>query len=160
MPRARSRFPRRSAGWAGGLPVGPVPGQAPGRQTQWLELRAALAEAAAKGGWPMICVNDRADLAILAAREGLAPWGLHLGQEDLPAGEARACLGWRGLHVGASTHAGWWAAVDPACDHPGLAPSGARPPRPTTPGPSAWRGLRAGCAALRARPSPPSPSAA
>ena len=57
--------------------------------TQWEELRKALAESLANGGWPWICVNDRADLAMLAAREELTPWGLHLSQGDLPAAEAR-----------------------------------------------------------------------
>ena len=76
-----------------GFPLVQFRGKPLDAPAQWEELRKALLEAAANGGWPMICVNDRADLVILAAREGLAPWGLHLGQEDLPAGEARNQIG-------------------------------------------------------------------
>ena len=135
-----------------GFPLVQFRGKPLDAKTQWLELRTALAEAAANGGWPMICVNDRADLAILAAREGLAPWGLHLGQEDLPAGEARALPGLAGLHVGASTHApGEWAAVDPACDHAGVGPFRGTPSKTDHAEPIGLEGLRAGCAALRAQ---------
>lgn len=119
---------------------------------QWEELHKALLEAAANGGWPMICVNDRADLAILAAREWLAPWGLHLGQEDLPAGEARNLPGLAQAHIGASTHeAGEWAAVNPACDHAGVGPFRGTPSKADHAEPIGLDGLRAGCAALRAQ---------
>jgi thiamine-phosphate pyrophosphorylase len=120
--------------------------------TQWKELRRALAEAAANGGWPLICVNDRADLALLAAREGLAPWGLHLGQGDLPAAEARQLPGLAGLHLGASSHgAAEWTGVDPACDHAGVGPFRSTATKPDHAGPIGLEGLREGCAAWRAR---------
>ena len=119
---------------------------------QWTELRAALAESAANGGWPQICVNDRADLALLAAQEGLPPWGLHLGQDDLPASEARALPGLAGLHFGASTHeAGEWSALDPACDHAGVGPFRGTATKADHSAPVGLEGLRVGCAALRAR---------
>ena len=60
---------------------------------QWTELAGALRAAADQGGWPAVCVNDRADLAVLASLEGLAPWGLHLGQARLAQlGHQRLCL--------------------------------------------------------------------
>ncbi len=120
--------------------------------TQWLELRTALAEGAANGGWPFICVNDRADLALLAAREGLTPWGLHLGQEDLPASEARQLPNLAQLHVGASTHApSEWEGVDAACDHAGVGPFRGTATKADHVAPIGLEGLRAGCAALRAQ---------
>lgn len=120
--------------------------------TQWQELRAALLAARDNGGWPLICVNDRADLAVLAAQEGLAPWGLHLGQGDLPATEARCLPGLAGCHLGASTHdAAEWAALDPASDHAGVGPFCATATKPDHAAPLGLAGLRAGCTALRAR---------
>jgi thiamine-phosphate pyrophosphorylase len=119
---------------------------------QWTELRAALAEAAANGGWPMICVNDRSDLALLAAREGLRPWGLHLGQDDLPAPEARTLPGLAEVHLGASTHAASeWESVDAACDHAGVGPFRSTSTKSDHARPIGLEGLQAGCAALRAR---------
>jgi thiamine-phosphate diphosphorylase len=121
-------------------------------EAQWEELRSALAIASDRGGWPLICVNDRADLAVLAAREGLAPWGLHLGQDDLPAAEAAKLPGLGGLHLGASTHGeAEWAAVDPACDHAGVGPFRATGTKQDHEAPIGPEGLAAGCAALRAK---------
>jgi len=119
---------------------------------QWTELKLALQASADNGGWPLICVNDRADLALLAAREGLAPWGLHLGQEDLPASEAVRLPGLAGCHFGASTHeASEWDTVDPACDHAGVGPFRGTATKPDHAAPIGLAGLRAGCAALRAQ---------
>jgi len=121
-------------------------------KTQWEELRKALQEAAANGGWPRICVNDRADLALLAAREGLAPWGLHLGQEDLPATEVRALPGLEGCHFGASTHEpSEWEAVTAPFDHAGVGPYRQTHTKSDHAEPIGLAGLRAGCTALRAR---------
>jgi thiamine-phosphate diphosphorylase len=121
-------------------------------RAQWEELHIALAEAAANGGWPLICVNDRADLALLAAQEGLAPWGLHLGQEDLPAAEARKLPGLTGIHLGASSHeAAEWSDLDAACDHAGVGPFRITPTKADHVEPIGLEGLRAGCAALRAK---------
>jgi thiamine-phosphate diphosphorylase len=135
-----------------GFPLVQFRGKPLDAKAQWLELRAALADAAANGGWPFICVNDRADLALLAAREGLAPWGLHLGQGDLPAAEALRLPGLGGCHVGASTHApAEWEAVDPACDHAGVGPFRGTATKSDHATPIGLEGLRAGCAALRAQ---------
>jgi thiamine-phosphate diphosphorylase len=118
--------------------------------TQWLELRKALGEARENGGWPLICVNDRADLALLAAREGLAPWGLHLGQDDLPAAEARSLPGLAEAHLGASTHGpDEWNAVAAPCDHAGVGPFRGTATKADHAAPIGLEGLRAGCAALR-----------
>jgi thiamine-phosphate diphosphorylase len=137
---------------AAGFPLVQFRGKPLDAPAQWRELAAALGEAAARGGWPAICVNDRADLAVLAAAEGLAPWGLHLGQGDLPAGAARALPGLAGLHLGCSTHhAGQWDEPDPACDHAGVGPFRATAGKADHAEPVGLEGLRAGCAALRAR---------
>ena len=133
-----------------GFPLVQFRGKPLGTGSQWEELRKALAESAAKGGWPWICVNDRADLALLAIREGLSPWGLHLGQEDLPASEARRLPGLEKCHLGASTHApGEWNAVDPACDHAGVGPFRGTATKTDHAPPIGLEGLAAGCAALR-----------
>ena len=118
---------------------------------QWAQLREALRAARDKGGWPLICVNDRADLAVLAAAEGLAPWGLHLGQEDLPHAEAASLPGLEGLRLGASTHGpAEWAALA-AADHAGVGPFRATATKADHEAPIGLEGLRAGCAALRGK---------
>jgi shikimate kinase len=77
---------------------------------------------------------------------------VHLGQGDLPAGEARKLPGLGEVHLGASTHeAAEWAAPDPACDHAGVGPYRATATRPGHAEPIGLDGLRAGCAALRGR---------
>ena len=120
--------------------------------TQWKELRRTLAEAAANGGWPLICVNDRADLATLAAREGLPPWGLHLGQGDLPAAQARQLPGLGQAHIGASCYkAADWTSVDAACDHAGVGPFRGTATKSDLAAPIGLEGLRAGCTALLAQ---------
>jgi thiamine-phosphate pyrophosphorylase len=116
------------------------------------ELRTALKESAANGGWPLIVVNDRADLAVLAAAEGLTPWGLHLGQEDLPPEEALQLPGLAGLHLGASTHRSEdWEAVSATCDHAGVGPVRGTATKTDHSEPIGFEGLAAGCAALRAK---------
>jgi thiamine-phosphate pyrophosphorylase len=135
-----------------GFPLVQFRGKPLDAQTQWAELRQALAEAAANGGWPMICVNDRADLAVLAAREGLAPWGLHLGQDDLPATDARKLPGLAEAHLGASTHDSTeWTTMDSACDHAGVGPLRDTATKADHAAPIGLEGLREGCAALRAQ---------
>lgn len=133
-----------------GFPLVQFRGKPLGAAAQGEELRKALAESAANGGWPWICVNDRADLAVLAAQEGLTPWGLHLGQGDLPASEARALPGLAACHLGASTHEpAEWEAVDPACDHAGVGPFRGTTTKGDHAPPIGLEGLAAGCAALR-----------
>ena len=133
-----------------GFPLVQFRGKPLDAKAQWVELRAALAEAAANGGWPFICVNDRADLAMLAAQEGLVPWGIHLGQDDLPATEAARLPGLGACHFGASTHEpGEWEAADPACDHAGVGPFRGTATKSDHAEPVGLEGLRAGCAALR-----------
>jgi shikimate kinase len=135
---------------AAGFPLVQFRGKPLGPAVQWEELRKALAESAANGGWPWICVNDRADLALLAAREGLAPWGLHLGQGDLPASEAKRLPGLADCHLGASTHEpAEWVAVDPACDHAGVGPFRGTATKGDHAPPIGPGGLATGCAALR-----------
>lgn len=134
-----------------GFPLVQFRGKSLEAAVQASELRKALEESHANGGWPWICVNDRADLAVLAARDGLVPWGLHLGQGDLPAAEARHLPGLGGCHVGASTHSSAeWSTVDPACDHAGLGPFRGTATKADHAAPIGSAGLRAGCEALRA----------
>ncbi|MFN8012416.1 MAG: shikimate kinase [Holophagaceae bacterium] len=119
---------------------------------QMAELRAALQASAGNGGWPRVVVNDRADLALLAAAEGLPPWGLHLGQADLPPSEAARLPGLAALHLGTSTHqASEWAAVDAACDHAGVGPVRGTATKSDHSSPIGFDGLATGCAALRAQ---------
>lgn len=135
-----------------GFPLVQFRGKPLDAMAQWVELRAALADAAANGGWPFICVNDRTDLAMLAAQEGLTPWGLHLGQEDLPPAEAVRLPGLGACHIGASTHGpAEWEAVDAACDHAGVGPFRGTATKSDHAEPIGLAGLRAGCAALRAQ---------
>lgn len=133
-----------------GFPLVQFRGKGVDLSTQWFELRRALRGAAEAGGWPLIVVNDRADLAVLAASEGLTPWGLHLGQDDLPPGEAQRLPGLGDLHLGTSTHhPGEWAAVDPACDHAGAGPFRATASKSDHARPIGLEGLRSACEALR-----------
>lgn len=114
-------------------------------------LRTLLDTAAAEGGWPRLVVNDRADLASRLAVEGLPPWGLHLGQGDLPPTEAVRLPGLQGLHFGTSTHHPLeWAAPDPVCDHAGIGPYRSTATKGDHAAPIGIEGLREGCAALRA----------
>ncbi|HJW08062.1 MAG TPA: thiamine phosphate synthase [Holophagaceae bacterium] len=135
-----------------GFPLVQFRGKPLDAKAQWDQLREALAAARDHGGWPHLCVNDRADLAVLAAREGLTPWGLHLGQGDLPAAEARRLPGLEALHLGASTHDdAEWAAVDAACDHAGVGPFRGTATKADHEAPIGVAGLARGCAALRSK---------
>jgi len=135
-----------------GLPLVQFRGKPLDVHVQYDELLTALKTSFDNGGWPMICVNDRADLAVLAAREGLAPWGLHLGQMDLPPSEARKLPGLVNVHIGTSTHnESEWSAVDAACDNAGVGPFRATATKADHEAPIGLDGLRLGCAALRSR---------
>ncbi|HET6331068.1 MAG TPA: shikimate kinase [Holophagaceae bacterium] len=121
-------------------------------KAQWEQLREALTTAHCNGGWPLICVNDRADLAVMAAAEGHRLWGLHLGQGDLPHAEARGLPGLGGLRLGASTHGPEeWGTLGAKVDHAGLGPFRATGTKPDHEAPTGLDGLAAGCAALRAK---------
>ncbi|WP_005031820.1 shikimate kinase [Holophaga foetida] len=135
-----------------GFPLVQFRGKPLDAREQWLQLRQALLESADNGGWPLIVVNDRSDLAVLAAQEGFAPWGLHLGQDDLPPSEARRLPGLEGLHIGTSTHdEAEWQRVDPACDHAGCGPFRGTATKGDHAEPMGLEGLRIGCGLLRAR---------
>jgi thiamine-phosphate pyrophosphorylase len=71
---------------------------------------AVEAVAAARPEGCLVLVNDRPDVALLAAADGV-----HLGQDDLPPRDARTVLG-RGALVGLSTHAA--AQVEAAAAEP------------------------------------------
>ncbi len=135
-----------------GLPLVQFRGKPLDAKVQYEELRKSLRQSNDNGGWPLICVNDRADLAVLAAQEGLMPWGLHLGQTDLPPSEVRRLPGLVGIHIGTSTHnEAEWASIDPACDHAGLGPFRATASKPDHEPPIGLAGLRDGCGKLRSQ---------
>lgn len=137
---------------AAGFPLVQFRGKPLDPEPQWRELRTSLECARDNGGWPLVVVNDRADLAVLAAQAGLAPWGLHLGQDDLPAAEALRLPGLADLHVGASTHNGSeWSSPDPRCDYAGAGPFRGTATKPDHAPPIGAEGLARACAALRAR---------
>lgn len=137
---------------AEGFPLVQFRGKPLDPAVQWDELRACLRDAHDNGGWPLVVVNDRADLAVLAVCEGLSPWGLHLGQEDLPPAEAKRLPGLADLHIGTSTHSdGEWSILDPACDHAGAGPFRATASKPDHAPPIGEAGLERACAALRAQ---------
>lgn len=60
---------------------------------------AAKIRAVTKGTSTLFFINDRVDLALAAGADGV-----HLGRDDLSAGEARRIAGERRLLVGLSTH--------------------------------------------------------
>ena len=135
-----------------GFPLVQFRGKPLDAKAQYEELITSLRQAHDNGGWPMICVNDRADLALLAAREGFAPWGLHLGQMDLPPSEARRLPGLERVHIGTSTHCQTdWASVDSACDHAGVGPFRATSTKTGHAAPIGLEGLRRGAAMLHSR---------
>ncbi|MCE1229129.1 MAG: thiamine phosphate synthase, partial [Firmicutes bacterium] len=99
-----------------------------------------------------ICINDRADLALLAVQSGFQPWGLHLGQGDLPPSEARRLPGLESLHLGTSTHGdAEWQEVDGACDHAGMGPFRATSTKTDHAEPIGLEGIHRGSVALRAQ---------
>ncbi len=117
---------------------------------QYDQLKRALETSKVNGGWPRIVLNDRPDLAMVLASEGLAPWGLHLGQEDLPHALAAQLPGLASLHMGASTHQpSEWEGVRAPVDHAGVGPFRATGTKSDHAAPIGFEGLSAGCAALR-----------
>ena len=103
-------YPVVDAALLRGRPLGPVVAAAVRGGGRIVQVRAkaaadaafltlaleAVAAARAEGG--LVLVNDRPDIALLAAADGV-----HLGQDDLPPRDARAVLGASPL-VGLSTH--------------------------------------------------------
>ena len=81
---------------AGGARLIQVRDKRPSDRARVADLSAALVAARPAGA--VLIVNDRVDLAIITGADGV-----HLGEEDLPAGVARRLLGPNRL-VGISTH--------------------------------------------------------
>ena len=81
-------------------------------------LAAARQIVARSRGRALVIVNDRADLAVLAGADGV-----HVGDDDLPAAEARRIVG-PGMLVGRSTRtlAEARAAIADGADHVGFGP--------------------------------------
>ena len=81
-------------------------------------LAAAREIVALAAGRALVIVNDRADLALLAGADGV-----HVGNDDLPAAEARRIVG-PGLLVGRSTRtlAEAREAIVQGADHVGFGP--------------------------------------
>jgi thiamine-phosphate pyrophosphorylase len=128
-------------------------------RAKWMEtpalkaaLRAALGQSQAGGGWPRLVVNDRADLASQLAEEGLAPWGVHLGQGDLPPAQAASLPGLGDCHFGTSTHnPSEWATLPGGCDHAGIGPFRATATKGDHAAPVGREGLAEGCRQLRSQ---------
>jgi thiamine-phosphate diphosphorylase len=135
-----------------GYPLVQFRGKPLSASEQWEELQAALSRARDSGGWPLIVVNDRADLAVLAAAQGLAPWGIHLGQEDIPASAAAKLPGLENAQFGGSTHnPGEWLAASAAWTHAGVGPVKATATKQLAYAPIGFDGLGIGCSALRSK---------
>jgi len=92
---------------------------------RFLELAKAFVAACASGDAVSI-INDRADIAVLAAADGA-----HLGQDELPPQAARI-LEKRPLLLGGSTHsaAELEAAIEAGFDYVGVGPCFASPTKP------------------------------
>ena len=98
---------------------------------QELRYLAVLRDACARHG-ALLAVNDRADVAYAAGADVL-----HLGQDDLPPGIARALLGPNPV-IGLSSHAEEEtaaAAVEPAADYFCAGPVWPTPTKPGRPAP-------------------------
>jgi thiamine-phosphate pyrophosphorylase len=97
-------------------------------------------------GRALVLVNDRPDLALLAGADGV-----HLGDDDLPPGEARRLLG-PDLLVGrtARSLAAARAALDEGADHVGFGPVFASATKPLDCGPLGLEALAAVCRSLGA----------
>jgi thiamine-phosphate pyrophosphorylase len=85
-----------------------------------LEAAAVARELCARAGVPFI-LNDRPDLVAAAGADGC-----HVGQDDLPVGEARALAG-PGAVVGLSTHSPAQIAAAAAADYFAVGPVHATP---------------------------------
>jgi thiamine-phosphate pyrophosphorylase len=109
-----------------------------------LRLARALAGLCRAAGVPFV-VNDRVDVALLAATDGV-----HLGQEDLPPREARGLLG-PGPLLGLSTHslAQVEAAAGAPADYLGFGPVFATRTKARADPVVGLDGLRAAAAASR-----------
>lgn len=83
----------------------------------FLELAAAVAEDAARAG-AVVIVNDRADVAAIAKAHGL-----HVGQDDLAASDARKVMGAEAI-LGLSTHTPeqWTAAASEPVSYIAIGP--------------------------------------
>ena len=94
---------------------------------EFLDLARRLREVCRDAGVPFI-VNDRAHVAQIVDADGL-----HVGEDDLPAAEARRLLG-AGKIIGVSTHSPEQAqaAIEAGASYIGVGPVNATPTKPTT----------------------------
>jgi thiamine-phosphate pyrophosphorylase len=109
-------------------------------------LEAARRIAALAAGRALVVVNDRPDLALLAGADGV-----HLGDEDIPAAEARRLLG-PALLVGRTCRTPEEArrALAEGADHVGFGPIFPSRTKPLAVPPRGLEGLAAACAATPA----------
>lgn len=93
------------AGEVDAIQVRPKPkgsSRAPAQARATLELARGVLDIVGTGeAAPLVLVDDRVDVAMTLWSEGVA--GVHLGQDDMPPGEARRVLG-PGPLIGLSTH--------------------------------------------------------
>ncbi len=108
-----------------------------GAELRYLEIFRRACEAHGA----LLAVNDRADVAYACGADVL-----HLGQDDLPAGVARAILGPEPL-IGLSSHReteARAASAEPAAEYFCTGPVWPTPTKPGRPLASAWSGTRRG----------------
>jgi thiamine-phosphate pyrophosphorylase len=109
-------------------------------------LEATREIVALSAGRALVIVNDRADLAVLAGADGV-----HVGEDDLPAAEARRIVG-PGLLVGRSTRTldEARAAIAAGADHVGFGPMFSTRSKEIAAAPRGLAALRAVAGALPA----------
>ncbi len=117
--------------------------EATGRELYSLALR--IGEMVRAYGGTLFLVNDRVDVALAAGAHGV-----HLGQEDLPVGEARKMMGAKAvLGVSAGSVEEAVAAEREGADYLGVGPVFPTPSKPDAGRPLGLEGLRAVRGAVR-----------
>lgn len=90
---------------------------------RFVSLVVDVAEALRGAGHAVLVVDDRVDVALAARARGAVVDGVHVGQQDLEAGDARALLGADALVGISAARAQDVAAVTPgSADHVGTGP--------------------------------------
>jgi len=97
---------------------------------QFVSLVVDVAEAV-RGTGAVLVVDDRVDVALAARARGAVVDGVHVGQQDLEARDARALLGADALvGVSAARPQDVIAVARPAADHVGTGPVRSTPTKP------------------------------
>lgn len=116
--------------------------QKEGTTRQLVEEAQALRELTRQAGVPFI-VNDRLDVALAVEADGV-----HVGQEDMPAGLARRLMGGRIVGVSATNLQEALQAEQDGADYLGVGPVFATPTKPDAAPPMGLEGLAEVCRAV------------